>query len=220
MASVFNEEKRYAPIGKTISDKTFYLTIALTLLFGFAVNAIEVVFFYDFFMTIDPIIFLIAYVVLYLAGALINAFAKNPVLSFVGYCMSVLPLGAILCIYVPAVGISAVRSAFLATAFITVIMGLLAIMYPNFFYSIFKPITVCLVVALLYQLFACIFRWSTFDSLIDWLVVIIFSCYVGFDVAQARNRPRTLTNAMRSAGALYIDIILIAIRLMRIFSKD
>lgn len=220
MSTIFSDEKRYAPTGKLVSDKTFYLTIALTLLFGFAVNAIEVVFFYDFFMTMNPVVFLIAYVVLYLAGSLINALSKNPVLSFIGYCMAVLPLGALLCIYVPTVGISAVRSAFLATAFITVIMGLLAVMYPKFFYSIFKLITGCLLVAVLYQLFAGIFGWSTFDSLIDWLVVIIFSCYVGFDVAQARNRPRTLNNAMRSACALYVDIILIAIRLMRIFSRD
>lgn len=220
MSSVFSNEKRYSASGKLISDKAFYFTVALTLLFGFAVNAVEVFFFYDFFITMNPIVFLIAYVVLYIAGSLINVLSKNPVLSFIGYCMVVLPLGAILSIYVPAVGISAVRSAFLATALISVIMALLAVMYPKFFYSIYMTVLVCLSVALVCQLIACICGLSAFYAWVDWLVVVLFACYIGIDISLAQGRPKTVDNAITSACALYIDVIYVAIRLMRIFSKD
>ena len=220
MANIFSDQRRYAVTSNTVSDKTFYLVMALTLFFGFAVNAIEVVFLYDFFITMNPIVFLVAYIVLYIVGMLMNTICKNPILNFIGYCMVVLPLGALLSIYVPAVGMSAVRAAYLATAMISVIMGLLAIMYPNFFYSMYKLLAVCLLVAVLYQFVAILLRWSTFDSWIDWLVVIIFSCYIGFDIAMAKDRPRTIRNAFASAGALYVDVILVAIRLMRIFSRD
>lgn len=220
MASVFSNEKRYSASGKMISDSAFYLTVALTLLFGFAVNAVEVFFFYDFFVKMNPVVFLISYVVLYIAGSLINILSKNPVLSFIGYCMVVLPLGAILSIYVPAVGMSAVRSAFLATALIAVIMGLLAVMYPKFFYSIYITVSVCLFVALFCQLIACICGFSAFYAWVDWLVVAIFACYIGIDISLAQSRHKTVDNAITSACALYIDVIYVAIRLIGIFSKD
>jgi FtsH-binding integral membrane protein len=202
-----------------ISDKAFYAVLAGTLFFGFVVNALEVIFLYDFFITWNPIAFYITYIVMVLAGVIINVVSKNPVVSFIGYCMVVLPIGALLSICLPEYSMSTVISAFMATTFLTVAMMLMAIIRPQIFYSMFKILMVALMVAIIYELIAFFagFGGSTF---IDWLVVLLFCCYVGFDVSLARSRPKTLDNAVDSACGLYLDIINIFVRLLSIMSRD
>jgi FtsH-binding integral membrane protein len=212
-------KNRYNAEGKIISDKAFYAILAGTLFFGFVVNALEVLFLYDFFITWNPLAFYITYIVMVLAGVIINVVSRNPVVSFIGYCMVVLPIGALLSICLPEYSITTVISAFMATTFLTLAMMLIAIIRPQIFYSMFKVLMVALMVALLYEIIAFFsgFGGSTF---IDWLVVLLFCCYVGFDVSLARSRPKTLDNAVDSACGLYLDIINIFVRLLSIISRN
>lgn len=52
------------------------------------------------------------------------------------------------------------------------------------------------------------------------LVVLIFCCYIGFDISLAKSRPKTLDNAVDSACGLYLDIINLFIRLLAIFGRN
>jgi FtsH-binding integral membrane protein len=210
---------RYKSDAKIISDRAFYCVVAATLFFGFFVNAMEVIFLYDYFATWNVVVFTIVYVVMLIVGVLINVISRNPIVSFIGYCMVVLPIGALLSLVVPYTSYKVVRSAFLATSLITGAMVLLAILYPKIFYSMIQVVGICLIIALIYQLFA-VFTGFGIGSIIDWLVVLLFCCYIGFDVSLARNRPKTLDNAVDSACGLYLDIINLFVRLLAIMSRN
>ena len=56
-------------------------------------------------------------------------------------------------------------------------------------------------------------------GVIDWIVVLIFCGYVGVDWGRANQIPKTLDNAIDSAAALYMDIINLFLRILRILGR-
>ena len=219
--SVFRNKNQNDANAKLISDRTYYLVIAATLFFGFAVNVIEVWFFADYFITWNPVVFFIVYFVSAVAGILINTLSRKPVLSFIGYCLVILPLGAALTLIVPYYSFNVVRSAFLVTALLTGAFMLLALLYPKVFYSMWRVLSVCLFVALLWMIINMFTSFAvTAYVWVDWLVVLIFCCYIGFDISLAKAKPKTLDNAIDSACGLYLDIINLFIRLLIIFGRN
>ena len=129
--SVFGRNRYADPEARLISDKLFYVIMSATLLFGFAVNAAEVFFLADRIAGWNPVVFFIVYLVMAVAGILINAFSRNPAVSFIGYCLVVLPIGAMLALVVPSYAFGVVRSAFAVTTLLAVVFGLLAVLYPE-----------------------------------------------------------------------------------------
>lgn len=219
--SVFRNKNQNDANAKPITERIYYLVIAATLFFGFAVNVIEVWFFADYFITWNPVVFFIVYFVLAVAGILINTLSRKPVLSFIGYCLVILPLGAALTLVVPYYSFNVVRSAFLVTALLTGAFMLLALLYPKVFYSMWRVLSVCLFVALLWMIINMFTSFAvTAYVWVDWLVVLIFCCYIGFDISLAKAKPKTLDNAIDSACGLYLDIINLFIRLLIIFGRN
>lgn len=212
-------QNRFSAEGRALSDRAFYLLIGAALLFGFLVNALEVMFLTDFFLSWNPVVFLVVYMIMVIVGCIISVWSKNTIISFIGYCMVVLPLGAVLAIYLPAFSYKTITSAFLVTTFLSLFMIILALVYPRIFNSIFALLGLALFVALIYQIVA-IFTGFGNNTWIDWLVVLLFSAYVGFDVSLARVRPRTINNAVASACAIYMDLIYVFIRLVAIFGRS
>ena len=47
----------------------------------------------------------------------------------------------------------------------------------------------------------------------------IFSGYIGYDWARAQALPKTLDNAVDCAAALYVDIVILFLRLLRMFAR-
>ena len=211
-------QRRFGTEGRALSDRAFYLLIGAALLFGFFVNALEVMFLTDFFLSWNPTVFLIVYLVMVIVGCIMSVWSRNPVISFIGYCMVVLPLGAVLSIYLPAFTYKTITSAFLVTTFLSLFMIILALVYPRVFNSIFALLGIAVLVALIYQIVA-IFTGFGNNTWVDWLIVLLFSAYVGFDVSLARVRPRTVYNAVASACAIYMDLIYVFIRLVAIFGR-
>lgn len=211
-------QRRFGTEGRALSDRAFYLLIGAALLFGFFVNALEVMFLTDFFLSWNPTVFLIVYLVMVIVGCIMSVWSRNPVISFIGYCMVVLPLGAVLSIYLPAFTYKTITSAFLVTTFLSLFMIILALVYPRVFNSIFALLGIAVLVALIYQIIA-IFTGFGNNTWVDWLIVLLFSAYVGFDVSLARVRPRTVNNAVASACAIYMDLIYVFIRLVAIFGR-
>lgn len=211
-------QRRFGTDGRALSDRAFYLLIGAALLFGFFVNALEVMFLTDFFLSWNPTVFLIVYLVMVIVGCIMSVWSRNPVISFIGYCMVVLPLGAVLSIYLPAFTYKTITSAFLVTTFLSLFMIILALVYPRVFNSIFALLGIAVLVALIYQIVA-IFTGFGNNTWVDWLIVLLFSAYVGFDVSLARVRPRTVNNAVASACAIYVDLIYVFIRLVAIFGR-
>jgi len=202
--------------GVQLSANVYNFLIGMTLLWGFGMNYImiqtipgEVV------SAINPWVLLIGYFVCCIAGIALFTASDNPILSFIGYNMVVVPIGIIIIPFVQSYDSGIVQRAVMTTGLVTTIMMILGTMFPAFFAKIERALFTALIIAIVVELFM-IFTIGHSTTWMDWVVVIIFCGYIGVDWGRAQHIPRTVDNAVDSAAALYIDIINLFIRLLSI----
>ena len=130
-------------------------------------------------MNINPIIFLIGYFILAIAGSIIVTTSNTPIFSFIGYNMICIPIGGLLAICIPEYPIDAILAAIAATTFVTVVMMFLGVTFPKFFSKLGIVLLISLIVGLIAEVIAMILGYG--GDLFNWLFVIIFSLYIGYD---------------------------------------
>jgi FtsH-binding integral membrane protein len=173
--------------GERIGAGTYNLVIGAVLFWGFLVNWIMVRSIpYETVASINPILFLIGYIVSCLAGIAIYTKSKSPAISFIGYNLVVVPFGLIINLVVYQYDPAVVLAAMLGVIVVEVVE---------------------------------IFIFGIHHNVIDWIVVVIFCGYIGYDWARANRIPKTVDNAVDCAASLYIDIINLFIRILRIMGR-
>lgn len=220
-------EKRLREIvdpGSVISLRAYNLILTGTVLYGLIVNVLlcrrSVVEF--FFTKMNPIAFLIGYVVCVLAGVFIANRSENPLVSFAGYNLIVVPIGVVVGEMVLMGGYdpSVVWHAFVTTAGVTVVMVAAGILFPQFFAKIGS--------ILFFGLIGVVIGYviSIFIPGVNLAITIVsaglFSLYIGYDVYRSQQFPHTVDNAVDCAVDIYLDIINLFLDLLRLFgnSKD
>jgi FtsH-binding integral membrane protein len=203
----------------TVSDRVYNLIIGGVLLYGFAVNWLMVKFVpADLAFRFGFWPFIIGYFVLCFAGIAIFTKSKNPVLSFIGYNLVVVPFGFVVNIAVSAYDPAIVLQALKITGLTTGVMMLAGSLYPDFFRRIAGALFVALISVIIVQFVFIIFFHDS-PAFIDWIVVFIFCGYIGYDWSRAQHIPKTADNAVDSAAALYMDIINLFLRILRILGR-
>ena len=166
-SSVFD---RTLSSGKEISPALYNLTIGLTLCWGFFVNwimvqAIPAQSLYG----IHPGLFFVGFFVCCMAGSFIMGKSDNPLVSFLGYNMIVVPFGLVVNMAVGRVDPSIALEAMKVTGEITFVMMLLGSMYPAFFRSIGRGLFVALLATIVIELLNMFFFHQQIFFLInDW----------------------------------------------------
>jgi len=204
---------------KIITDAKFNLTIGLVLCWGFFVNWLLVV-------NIDPVylhsiniwVFLIGYFASCFYGIYLFNKSDKAHISFIGYNFVVVPFGLIVNMVVSHYDTSVVIDTIRITALVTVIMMFLGSIFPRFFKSISGGLTIALLAMIVIELFQ-IFVLGIHQNWIDWVVAIIFCGYIGYDWGRANQIPKTFDNAVDSAASLYMDIINLFVRILRILGR-
>ena len=202
---------------RELSGKTYNTIIGLILLWGFTVNAIMCTFFQDVFSSWNPTAVLIGYFVAVIIGICMSQFSDNPIVSFIGYNLVVLPIGIVLSISLKDYYVSSVTQAFILTTLITLLMIIISSIKPEIFESMGSTLFICfsgVIVIELIMMFTSIVtpQWW------DWWVALLFCGYIGYDWSKAQEKRKTLDNAVDSAVDLYLDIINLFVRLLG--SKD
>lgn len=223
--SVFSarkEERLNSGVGDQISVRRFNAVMLLTLLWGFLVNTVMVYYFAIPIMRllsgVSPLWIFIGYFVLAIAGIAISARSTNPWISFLGYNLLVLPIGVLLCLILPGIPVAIVTKALLLTGIVTATMTLLGLVAPNVFLGMGRTLFIALIVGILAELVATfLFHYS--GTAFDWIFVVLFSGYIGYDVAKSQIYPKTVDNAVDCALDIYLDIINIFIRLLALLSR-
>jgi FtsH-binding integral membrane protein len=64
-----------------------------------------------------------------------------------------------------------------------------------------------------------IFVFGGSPDIMDWIVAVLFCGYLGYDWARAQSIPKTLDNAIDSAASIYMDIIILFIRILEIMGR-
>jgi FtsH-binding integral membrane protein len=205
-----------------ISEANYNLTIGMVLLWGFAINFWMVEHIDPApimaFRTSSPWMFLGLYFASIFAGTMIYSKSDNPSISFLGYNFLVLPLGIVLVAMLPAFDPSVISRAFMSTGCITSIMMMLGTAYPKAFLSIGRALFVALMATIVAEMGLWFFTGSV-PGIFDWIVVLIFAGYIGYDWARAQALPKTYDNAVDCAASLYVDIVILFMRLLRLFSR-
>ena len=205
------EERLNAATGDQISARKYNAVMLLTLMWGFLVNAAMVEYLavpvMRLFSGVGPVWLFIGYFVLALAGVFLSAKSQNPWISFLGYNLLVLPIGVMLCFILPGFPVSVVTKALLLTGVVT-----------QLFLGLGRTLLIALLVGIVAELVATFLLHYT-GTLFDWLFVILFSAYIGYDVAKSQMYPKTVDNAVDCALDIYLDIINIFIRLLALLSR-
>lgn len=220
------EQRFYQEIGtdKEISARSYNLTIGGVLLYGLLMNAILCYVFSAperMVMLLENYLFLIiAYVVCCIAGIMLSSKSNNPVLSFVGYNLVAVPVGLIVSISVFAyggMGSEIVTQAFVITLLITGFMVAASMYKPEFFERLGGMLAVCLIGLVVAELIMLIFRVD--QTITAWIGAGLFSLYIGYDFYKAQQYPKTVDNAVDSALDIYLDVINLFLRILRILGS-
>ncbi|WP_447469047.1 Bax inhibitor-1 family protein [Vibrio harveyi] len=202
-----------------ISSRLYNFTIGAVLCWGFWINWLMVGNIpVESIAAINPWVFFIGYFASCFFGVYLFSKSSNPLVSFVGYNFVVVPFGLIINLVVSRYDPSLVLSVIKVTGLVTGMMMLLGTIFPAFFQRIAGVLTIALVVVLVAELFQ-IFILGIHQEWIDWAVVILFCGYIGYDWGRANQIPKTMDNAVDSAAALYMDIINLFLRILRIMGR-
>jgi FtsH-binding integral membrane protein len=203
----------------TVSGATYNLLIGLVLCWGFLFNWVIVREVDTAWLTsINPLIFFGGYFASCFFGVYLFNKSEEPAISFIGYNFVVVPFGLIVNLVVSQYQPELVMQAIQITASVTVLMMVLGTLFPQFFQNIYTGLVVSLLGVLIIELFQ-IFVLGIHSNWIDWVVAIIFCGYVGYDWGRANQIPKTVDNAIDSAAAIYMDIINLFLRILRILGR-
>ena len=224
--SVFSgrkEERLNSGLADTISSRKYNVIMCLTLMWGFLVNAVMVEYLsvpvMGLVAKMGGLGFFLAYLACAIVGIVMSAKSSNPVVSFIGYNLLVLPMGVVLCCLIPGLSAAIVTKALLLTGIVTATMTLLGFVKPEIFIGLGRTLFIALIVGIIAELIAT-FAFHYTGAAFDWLFVILFSGYIGYDVARSQAYPKTVDNAVDCALDIYLDIIYIFIRLLSILSRE
>lgn len=205
-----------------LSARSFNLALTGLLAYGLLLNAVIVYYFAAPLMQalqgVNPWLLLAGYLVPTFLGIILAAKSQNPAVSFIGYNLVVLPIGIMLSLVVPGLPSAIVVKAMALTGMVTVTMALIAVVRPQVFLGLGRTLVIALVVGLVAEIVAT-FLFGYRGQLFDWFFVLLFSAYIGYDVAKSQAYPKTLDNAVDSALDIYLDVINLFIRLLSILGK-
>lgn len=216
-----NTERKYErlmdKVSDTLSVRTYNLVIGLLILYGFFVNAIIVATCGDIFSRVSSVAFIVGYFISAILGIVLSVHSNNAFISFIGYNLVVLPIGALLSVCLQGYSGFNVLSAMMMTGITVGVMVLWAVINPNFFVGMGRTLFFSLLVGIIVELVATLMGYR--GAIFDWFFVIIFSLYIGYDWCKAQSYSKTLDNAVDSALDIYLDIINLFIRILEIMSK-
>lgn len=140
-------------------------------------------------------------------------------LAGIGYALVVLTLGFSTGLILPEYDIPAITGAFIGTAVIALLFGILGIIFPRFFE---KASRVCFGLLLAYIIIAVISMFTHFQlfSWLDYILVLIFGIFIGRDYYVTTKAAPTVYNAISCATSLYLDLLNLFTTLLDIMGRS
>lgn len=226
MSSITSSRKadrlnQYVSANTIINDRLYNMIMGGTVLYGIVLNIIMYLMFGDMTKDINPLAFLIGYFACCFIGIIMSSKSDNPIISFIGYNLVVVPVGTILSSAIEAYGgldSTIVFQAFIITAGITFCMIGASMIYPQFFSKLGGILLGLLIGLIITELLLMLFRIP--QIITAWIGAIIFSLYIGYDFWKSQEYPKTVDNAIDSALDIYLDIINLFIKILEILGSS
>ena len=204
-----------------LDDRTYNIALGSAVMYGLILNIIMCVALGNKMARVDPLMLIIGYFVSCIIGVLLSSKSDNPIISFIGYNMVVVPVGLVLSItisaYVKAGAGNLILQAIVYTTVITAVMIGLSIAMPDFFSKIGWILFGALLGLIVAELLA-LFLFPGTQNVLAWIGAGIFALYIGYDYWRAQQFPKTLDNAIDCAVDIYLDIINLFLKILRILA--
>ena len=211
-------ERMNSYAGTKVTERSYNLTIGLTLLWGVLINVVMSVFFTYQILSLNYLLVLAVYFVGTIGCSILVHKSDSPAVSFAGFTGMAVSMGLLLTFYVTVFTAHSVSYAFIATALVTVIMVILSMLYPEFFRNLGRTLFISLLGCIVIQLVGA-FLLRLPLTIIDYAVALIFCGYIGLDWCRAQQYPKTLDNAIDCAADIYLDVVNLFIRILAITGK-
>lgn len=200
----------------SVSLQSFYGMIAGFLIYGLAGTAVAAHLVNQANYTPNLLMILLLGLGLPIVGIVIAMKSDNPVYSFIGYNLILVPLGVVLGPVLREYDPNVVRNAAGLTALITFVMGLAGTMFPQVFSKIGSALFFSLSALVLVRIAGIFVPQLNALTIIDYIAAGIFSLYIGYDMWRASEIERTIDNAIDIAVALYLDVINLFLEILKI----
>ncbi len=203
----------------SISGPFFYAALTASLLWGLVVTAIVAhkVIASQYQPGLWEILLL--GLALPIVGIIVALKSDNPIVSFIGYNMIVIPFGIILGPAVNHYSQDVIRNAFMLTAIITFVMGFAGTCFPRLFENMGAPLLLSLGALVLVRVAQIFIPEMQSLGFIDYIAAGIFSLYIGYDMYRASVVQKSLDSAVDISVDLYLDIINLFLNLLRIMGN-
>ena len=204
-------------MSEVIPRRTFNMIMGGTLGYGILLNILMCKYCVQFALSLNPMILIIGYLILGFAGTQIARRSDNPVFSFLGYNMLVVPFGLVLSIVIKSYGgidADVVTHAFVITLEITALMAVLAVLMPEFMEKLSGFLTISLLSLLVVYIIEALLGRASI--LVSYISAAIFSLYIGYDIHKAQSAPSTVDSAIDQALNVYLDVINLFMHILRI----
>ncbi|MDD5986975.1 MAG: Bax inhibitor-1 family protein [Eubacteriales bacterium] len=201
--------------GQEISPAAYNLIIGAALLFGIGIDMMMAIYMQEPILHMS----LLAVILIYFAGSLLCTaiiyHSDSPVISFLGFTGLSVCMGLLITFAVSSYTAGTVAYAFGMTGLVTVLMMLLAAVFPRFFLGLGRTLFLSLLAAIAVEL---IFRLLLGFAMnfMDYLVALLFAGFIGYDWSRAQAYPKTVDNAIDSAADIFVDIIGLFLRILSI----
>ncbi len=203
-----------------ISSNAFYFVIGVSALYGLcgtAYIANELARFHYYPSWLE-IVFI--GVVVPILGIYIAENSSDPIVSFLGYNMIILPNSILLAPIADLFAPHLIKNAFVLTAILSGIMIFAGVIFPRCLQAIEGTLLVLLIGLSLITLLQLIFRAFIRFTFIDWIGACLFSLYIGYDCHRASAVPKTIDNAIDVSIDIYLDVINLFLRILRILGRS
>ena len=205
---------------RELSSKQYNVLIGVHLLFGLALTSflcIKLPYVFPQVYSVHPVVFSLGFFVTCLIGGWI-ATKGNYLLSIIGFAMNVLGFGALLSLSLMFYPAHLIFIAAVLTFVVVLTMTVAAVFMPNAFLSIGKAISIA-ILGLIVAEFVTYFMGIFYPNVFLVIGIFIFSLYVGYDWARGQQYPSTPSYACYTALQLYLNIINLFIRILRLMGR-
>jgi FtsH-binding integral membrane protein len=210
---------RTEAVGPTISDTRYNLLIGAVILWGLAINWLLVRHVDTEALRLIPSwLFILGYVICAFTGVWLFVTHHRPAVSFLGYNLVVVPLGLVVTLKVARYDPSVVLGAIQITLLVTCVMTTLGALFPETFERLGSALLVSLSAVAITGAFSVLVTGAR-TIWADWAAALVFCGTVAYDWARAQRIPKTVDNAIDSAAAIYIDVIGLFLRVLRIMGR-
>lgn len=138
-------------------------------------------------------------------------------LSIVGFVLFAASFGFVASLALVTYDLPTINTAFAATAAIALVFGALGVMFPQFFKRV--PTVACGIILAVVLVEVILMFMGVSQTLTDYIVVVVFAGFIGYDTYVATTVEPTLPNAVLAASNLYVDIINVFLRILDIIGR-